>query len=114
MFKKLTRNACQRNRARDLSPFLNSGQILAGDHSLGISPVSIDCWKRWAISDLIQSSVPLGSSSPKALDGLRPLRSLDTPSFVNNIMHEWCRSIQERGLFVLTFKLTIKFFSNSD
>ena len=78
MFKKLTRNACQRNRASDLSPFLNRGHILARDHSLGISPVSIDCWKRWANTgpDSITSSFrTLGwsSSGPKALDGFRPL-----------------------------------------
>ena len=30
-------------QARDLSPFLNSGQMFARDHSLGISPLSIDC-----------------------------------------------------------------------
>ena len=30
-------------QARDISPFLNSGQMFAKDHSLGISPLSIDC-----------------------------------------------------------------------
>ena len=36
--------------ARDLSLFLNRRQISARYHSLGISHVSIDCWKRWAIT----------------------------------------------------------------
>ena len=40
-------------RARDLSPFLNRGQMFARDHSLGISPLSIDCWKRWANTESI-------------------------------------------------------------
>ena len=35
-------------QARDLSPFLKGGQILASDHSLESSLVLIDCWKRWA------------------------------------------------------------------
>ena len=30
-------------QARDLSHFLNSGQMFARDHSFGISPLSIDC-----------------------------------------------------------------------
>ena len=33
-------------QAKDLSPFLKSGHIFFRDHSLGISRVSIDCWKR--------------------------------------------------------------------
>ena len=48
MFKKFTRNACQRNRAVIADKRLIRGQILARDYSLGTSPVSIDCWKRWA------------------------------------------------------------------
>ena len=90
MFEKLTRNACQRNRAviagkRPVALLKQGGggQILARDHSLGISPVSIDCWKRWANTgpNSIANSfrTPSGSSGPKALDGLRPLRSLVTP-----------------------------------
>ena len=30
-------------QARDLSPFLNRGQMFARDHSIGISPLPIDC-----------------------------------------------------------------------
>ena len=30
-------------QARGLSPFLNSGKMFTRDHSLGISPLSIDC-----------------------------------------------------------------------
>ena len=30
-------------QVRDLSPSLNSGQMFARDHSLGFSPLSIDC-----------------------------------------------------------------------
>ena len=34
--------------AKDLSAFLNRRQMFAKDHSLGISPESIDCYKRCA------------------------------------------------------------------
>ena len=55
------------------------------DHSFGISPVSVDCWK-----DVASSSRTLGwsSSDPntcKALEGFKPLRSLITPSFETTI-----------------------------
>ena len=77
-------------QARDLSPFLKSGQILASGHSLGISPVLIDCWKRCANTgpnSFANYFRTLGwsLSGPKALDGFRPLRSFVTPSFVTKI-----------------------------
>ena len=62
-----------------MSPFLKSGQILASDHSLGISPVQIDCCKRCANIGRTPKSVAnyfrtLGwsSSGNKALDGFNP------------------------------------------
>ena len=52
----------------------------------GISPVSIDCWKRWANTgpnSVASSFRTLGwsSSGPKALKGFKPLRTLITPSW---------------------------------
>ena len=66
----------------DVSPVT----ILILIHSLGISPVSRDCWKRWAKTgpnSVASSFRTLGwsSSGPKALEGFKPLRSLVTPSF---------------------------------
>ena len=58
-------------QARDMSPFLNRGLIFASVHSLGTSPDSIDCWKRWANtgSDSVANSFRTqgcSSSGPKA------------------------------------------------
>ena len=50
-------------QARDLSPFLNRGQMFARDHSLGSSPLSIDCWMEKMgkyILGLTLSPIPLG------------------------------------------------------
>ena len=52
---------------------------------LGISPVSIECWKRWANigpSSDVRSFKTLGcrSSGPKAFEGFKPLRSFVTLS----------------------------------
>ena len=65
--------------------YWKGGQIFARDHSFGISPVSIDCWKRWANTgpNSVDSSFrTLGwsPSGPKALEGFKPLGSLITPS----------------------------------
>ena len=56
------------------------------DHSLGISPVLRDFWKRWAKTGPNSVASPFrtlgwSSSGPKALEGFKPLRSLVTPSF---------------------------------
>ena len=61
-------------------------ELFARDHSLGISPVSRDFWKRWTTTgpnSVASSFRTLGQSSsdPKALKGFKPLRSLVTPSF---------------------------------
>ena len=52
---------------------------------LGISPVSLECWKRWANigpSSDVSSFKTLGcsSSGPKAFEGFKPLRSFVTLS----------------------------------
>ena len=51
--------------------------IFARDHSLGISPVSIDCWNRWAntgpyLEACFFRTLGWSSSGPKAVDGFRP------------------------------------------
>ena len=108
-------------QARDLSPFLKSGQILASDHSLGISPVLIDFWKRCANTgpnSFANSFRTLGwsSSRPKAYEGFRPLRSSVTPSFVTTISSMNGADLsRSRDLVVYRFneyicELTIKFF----
>ena len=111
MFYKFARNTSQRNWAvitsKDLSPFLKSGQILASDHSLGISPVLIDCWKRCANTgpnSFANSFRTLGwsSSGPKALDGFRPLRSFVTPSFVTTLLSMNGTDLSRSGTWVCT------------
>ena len=59
--------------------------MLASDHSLGISPVSIDCWNRLANigpnSDASSfKTLVCSSSGPKAFEGFKPGRSFVTPS----------------------------------
>ena len=61
-------------QARDPSTFLKSEQILVSDHSLGVSPVLIDCWKICATTgpnSFAKSFRTPGwsSSGPKALEG---------------------------------------------
>ena len=89
VFKQLARYTSQGDRTVIVSQrpisFLISGHIFARDHSLGISPMSIDCWNRWANtgSNSVASSFrTLGwsSSGPKALDGFKPLRGLVIPA----------------------------------
>ena len=46
MFKQQVRETGRLLQAKDLCPFLKSGHIFFRDNSLGISRVSIDCWKR--------------------------------------------------------------------
>ena len=70
---------------RPITFFIKSGHVFARDHSLGISPVSIDCWNRWANigpNSEASSFRTLGwsPSGPKALDGFKPLRSFITPT----------------------------------
>ena len=64
--------------------------MFARDYSLGTSPVSIDCWKRFENtgSNYVTNSFrTLGwsSSGPKALEGFKPLRSFVTPSLVTTM-----------------------------
>ena len=59
--------------------------MFASHHSIGISPVSIDCCKRCANigTNLAANSyrtLECSSSSPKAFEGFKPLRSFVTPS----------------------------------
>ena len=73
-------------QARALSHFLKRGQMFARSHSLGISPVSRDCWKKCVNpgpSSLNASSfrsIGWSSSGPTAFEGFKPLSNLITPS----------------------------------
>ena len=116
--------------ASDLSLFLKRGQIFARDHSFGISPVSTDCWKRWAntgpnsvagsfrtlgwssyiyiyIYYVAGSFRTLGwsSSGPKALEGFKPLRSLITPSLETAISFMKGADLSRSGTWVCSFLL---------
>ena len=89
-------------QARDLSPFLNRGQMFARGHSLGISPLSIDCWKRWANigpNSVANSFKTLGwnSSGPKAFDGFRPFSNFVTPSLVTTMSAMNGNDLSRRG-----------------
>ena len=88
---------------------LNMGQMFARDHSLGISPLSIDCWKRRANTgpNSVANSfrtLAWSSSGPKAFEGFRPFSNFVThyksmgnischsnhssfPTGINNIIH---------------------------
>ena len=60
-------------------PFLKTVHIFARDHSLGISPVSRDCWKRWAKTGPNSVAISFrtlvwSSSGPKASEGFKLLR----------------------------------------
>ena len=61
--------------------------MFARDHSLGISPLSIDCWKRWANTgpnSVTNSFRTLGwsSSGPKAFEGFKLFSYFVTPFLV--------------------------------
>ena len=65
--------------------------MFAREHSLGISPLSIESWKRWAntVSYSIANSFrTLGwsSSGPKAFEGFRPFSNFVSPSFIVTTM----------------------------
>ena len=90
-----------------------------GDHSFGISPVSIDCWKRWANTgpNSVASSfrtLRWSSSGPKALEGFKPLRSLITPSLETAISFMKGADLSRSGTWVCSFfiehirKLTVE------
>ena len=88
------------------------GQIFAKDHSFGISPVSIECWKRWANTgpkSVASSFRTLGwsSSGPKALEGFKPLRSLITPSLETAISFMKGADLSRSGTWVCSFLLNI-------
>ena len=75
----------ENNKREPCHPFYRR-DIFARGHSLGISSVSRDCWKRWpktGSNSVASSFMTLGwsSSGLKALEGFKPLRSLVTPSF---------------------------------
>ena len=72
-------------QARTLSHFLKRGQMFARSHSLGISPVSRDCWSKYANtgpSSYASSFRTLGwsSSCPTAFEGFKPLSNWIIPS----------------------------------
>ena len=78
--------------------------------SLGISPVPIDCWKRWANTgpnSVASSFRTLGwsSSGPKALEGFKPLRSLNTPSLETAISFMKGADLSRSGTWVCSFLL---------
>ena len=90
------------------------------DHSFGISPVAIDCWKRWANTgpnSVASSFRTLGwnSSGPKSFKRVQAVEKFYYSVLRNNnIIHERCRHIQKRDLGVFIFieyirKLTIEF-----
>ena len=86
------------------------GQIFARDHSFGISPVSINCWKRSANTgpnSVASSFRTLGwsSSGPKALEGFKPLRSLITPSLEITISFMKGADLSRSGTWVCSFLL---------
>ena len=86
------------------------GQIFARDHSFWISPVSIDCWKRWANTgpnSIVSSFRTLGwsSSGLKALEGFMPLRSLITPSLEITISFMKGADLSRSGTWVCSLLL---------
>ena len=88
------------------------GQIFARDHSFGILPVTIDCWKRWANvgPNYVASSFrTLGwsASGPKALERFKPLRSLITPSLETAISFMKGADLSRSGTLVCSFILNI-------
>ena len=110
MFKQLTRYTSQGNWAIIARTFLKSGQIFARDHSFGISPVSIDCWKRLAITgpnSVANSLRILGWSSPgpKAFEGFNPLRGVLTPSLETQILSMKGTELYRRGTWLCSFLL---------
>ena len=86
------------------------GANIYRDHSLGISLVSVDCWKGWANTgpnSLASSFMTLGWSSPgpKALEGFKPLRSLVTPSLETKISSMKGTDLSRSGTWVCSFLL---------
>ena len=79
--------------------------MFARDHSLIFSPVSIDCWKRWANTgpkSVANSFRTLGSgpSGPKAMDGFNILRSFVTPSVVTTLSSMDGADLSRRGTWL--------------
>ena len=96
--------------ASDLSLFLKRGQIFARDHFFGISPVSIDGWKRWADAgpNSVASSFRTlwwSSSDLKALEGFKPLKILITPSLETTISFMKGADLSRSGTWVCSFLL---------
>ena len=95
---------------QNLSLFLKRGQIFARDHSFGISPVSIDCWKIWANTgpNSVASSfrtVGWSSSGPKALEGFKPLRRIITPSLEITMIFMKGADLSRSGTWMCLFLL---------
>ena len=88
---------------------LERGQIFVRDRSFGISPVSTDCWKRLentGPNSVASSFRTLGwSSSPKALEGVKPLRSLITPSLETAKSFMKGADLSRSGTWVCSFLL---------
>ena len=81
--------------------------MLARDYSLGISPLSIDCWKRWANTEpnsVANSFRTLGwsSSGPKAFEGFRPFSNFKfvTPSLVTTMSSMNGADLSRRGTWL--------------
>ena len=86
-------------------PFWNRGQMFARDHSLGISPLSIDCWKCLAYigpNSVANSFKTLGwsSSGPKAFEGFRPFCNFVTPSLVTTMSSMNGTDLSRRGTWL--------------
>ena len=106
--------------ASDLSLFLKRGQIFARDHSFGISPVSIDCWKRWANTGPTCNSVASSfrtlvwsSSGPKAWKGFKPLRSLIIASLETTISSMKGADLYRSGAWVFLLNKSVNWPLNS-
>ena len=79
--------------------------MFARDHSLGISPLSIDCWKRWANigpNSVANSFKTLGwsSSGLKAFEGFRPFSNFVTPSLVTTMSSMNGTDLSRRGTWL--------------
>ena len=79
--------------------------MFARDHSLGISPSSIDCWKRWeniGPNSIANSFKTLGwsSSGPKAFEGFRLFSNFVSPSLVTTMSSMNGVDLSRRGTWL--------------
>ena len=94
--------------------------MFARDHSLGISPLSIYCWKRWAIigpNSVANFFKTLGrsSSGPKAFEGFRPFSNFETPTLVTTMSSMNGADLSRRGTWLCSLlgKTSVNWSLNS-